>query len=120
MEIKINNELLEKEMNACTEKAIKEAFNHYEVNKIVREKVAEEVIEKALASAISKAAKIVDIDKLAQTLAVEIAKHITSSTIFLLQEQTVEAIFKLQGRNSYDRDSSQQKARILARLQNNK
>ena len=120
MQIKIDPKVVEEELNKSVEQTIRDAFRTYEVGKAIQEQVADKVIGGALFMAINEAIKKVDLSQLTNELAKQMQKTMTSSTILMLREQTVELMFRLSGGNDYDSDKDAKKNKLRTLLANEK
>ena len=120
MQIKIDPKVVEEELNKSVEQSIRDAFRTYEVGKAIQEQVADKVIGGALSMAINEAIKKVDLSQLTNELAKQMQKTMTSSTILMLREQTVELMFRLSGGNDYDSDKDAKKNKLRTLLANEK
>ncbi len=118
MEFKIDDTLVQEEINKLTVSAIKAAFDTYEVSSAIRKNVAEKVVSQAMVTAINAAIDKINLTEITDALALQLTKSMVSATTLMMKEQTVELIYRLQGRNDYDSDKNTAKEKIRVMLKN--
>jgi hypothetical protein len=116
MKIMISEEVIEESLATSADTAVKNAFDSYDVRRVLEQRIGEEVIGGAFSSALTKAIDQMDIDQITQSLAKEISRTVVASTVTLLRSQAVEMIYRLRGHGDYDQDKEFIKLKIADEL----
>lgn len=112
MDIKLNDEVIQREFNGAVDKAIGNAFNDYEVTSAIRESIAQEVIKGILATSMKSAIEQIDLKRITNSLAEELQKRTVSMVCHLIDESLVHIIYKLRY-TSYMSNEEEKKAKEL-------
>ena len=121
MEINLDEEVIKEQLNKSVDSAITQAFeNNYEIKNIIKEKVAWEVIGKALVQAIDNAVSTVDLTSLSATLAKEIERTATATTVSMLRNYTASIMVKMNHPNAYGENLDKLIAAAMKKIEDHK
>jgi len=117
MNITFDEAAIQENLQNTANEAMSHALATYSVQSQLREAIAQQVLEGALGAAITAAVRQVDLATMTASIAQQLTRHMIAATASLLTEATVDMLYRLQGRNDYDKDSEAVKARLRAELQ---
>jgi len=116
MELKIDEKVVETKMNEVVNEAVEQAVSGYEVGKLVREKIANEVVKGALLKGLEAAIDRLDIEAMTTALARELQRATVSAAVGLIRENAAQTVFKLRGHHDYDKDAAKKLQAIRQEL----
>ena len=104
MDIKVDNETIEKAINENINKAVVNAIGGYEIQQAISKKLSEDVAYKAIGEALDKAIAGIENNKLSQAIAEEMQRTIIKSVSHVVKESTIAIILKLKGIQEYNKE----------------
>jgi len=116
MDIKIDAQQVEKAINEQVGKAIADALSGYDVRQAIAKSLSTEIAEGAIHQALKRATANLDLERLTATLASEIERAATASTVGLLQESFVSVVAKLRNISEYGDEYKRERTAIRMEL----
>jgi len=113
MEIKIDEEQVQKALDEQATAGIKNAFEGYAIRSTIEKAIAESVIPSIVTSAMEQAASTIDVQELSQHLAQEIAKSVTRGVQGIIRETMIKIIMDIKKVPEYDKEA---RARAYAEI----
>lgn len=111
MEIKLDEKMLQAEINRITNEKMLQMVDSYEIKRSI-EKAISSSVESILVNASAECEKLIDIEPLAKTLAMEISRNAIASTVVIMKEHFFQAIMRTKGLSTYDKSYEQERARL--------
>lgn len=102
MELKIDETIIQSSLNDASSAAIANAMSSYQVRSAIEERVANAVLEGVLIDAIHDAISRIDIEKLTESLAAELARSVTSGAVHIIRESVIDIMLRLRKVPEYD------------------
>lgn len=112
MDLKLSDEVMSEALNMAADKAIKNAFDSYEVRDAIQGRVANEVVGSLMKKAMDEAISKIDVSKMAQTLAIQLQRNSVAAALNIMRDGMVDIIFRIRGYSQYDADAKEKRAAI--------
>ena len=115
----IDEKTVQQELDKATKEAIASAFSAYQVQSVIREQVADQLIGDVVKKSLQKAVKQIDIDALATAMAQQLAKSAVAVTHNALIEAVADMVIKLRDLRSYGEEGELNRKKVIAELRHN-
>lgn len=110
MNIKINQESVDRAINENINDAICNALKSYEIEKAIADRISDSIASGVIAKSVDKAITQMDSDALTNALAEQIQRTAIASTVTIMRSGFIDTVMKLRGISEYD-EAKRTKAR---------
>ena len=114
MRVEINEDEIAQAVQESTTKAVTDAMSSYEVERVIRDKCTEAVLQSAIASTVADAVTTTDLTALTTAIAAEFSRTVASAASTIMREAAIGILMNM--RDIKDYASDVEKARVRAEI----